>query len=105
MKLREFFRLIAKATSKDEDSSEYLAISDTQMYSIIDSICIGDWSDQNIYLQSDFMNSNTFYISYIMKNVLEFLVALGFGIWLILQGMNTIILCPDSFSTTNCKFA
>ena len=27
MKLREFFRLIAKATSKDEDSSEYLPIS------------------------------------------------------------------------------
>ena len=51
------------------------------------------------------MNSNTFYISYIMKNVLEFLVALGFGIWLILQGMNTILLCPDWPSTTNCKLA
>ena len=51
------------------------------------------------------MNSNTFYISYIMKNVLEFLVALSFGIWLILQGMNTIILCEDWPSTSNCNLA
>ena len=71
---------------------------------------LGDWKAQNApaikEFQAEFRNSNSFVISYVLKNVLEFLVALAFGLWLFFLSRGSIL--DTSFKIINykdCKLA
>ena len=63
-------------------------------------IIIDDCSSRNTYLRTEFMNSKIFFWSYVIKNILEFLIASIYAWWLLIQNFNSTLNCPTSDS---CK--
>ena len=80
-----------KTTAKIKVFPNYMSIP--FLYIIID-----DCSSRNTYLRTEFMNSKIFFWSYVIKNILEFLIASIYAWWLLIQNFNSTLNCPTSSS-------